>query len=229
VAKKDKCQPLKFENSVEGTEDDFKPTEIDPSEDFVNSKGIVFEGEDETFIRGESTIMEFKDQDTNNSETIFSLFNLRNAITNAFSAAGWVSTNVRDAIVESYNKAVNDVDGKGRYIKQLTHNGAVADGTFFGVTENIPGNSTPISFPRDCVLEELVFSNNLSTADFTLYLRKGSITATPFATYSRTNTLTFSEVSINESITAGTILYVEYQDDGINSRDVFIDLYIRNA
>lgn len=133
--------------------------------------------------------------------------------------------NLTTGIIEAKAEAT----GKARFIKQLTHNGAVADGTFFGVTENIPGDSTPISFPRDCVLEELVFSNNRSTADFTIYLRKGSTTATPFATYSRTNTLTFSEVSINESITAGTSLYVEYQDDGGNSRDVFIDLYIRNA
>lgn len=224
MAKKDKVQPLKFENSVEGTEDDFKPTEVDPSEDFVNAKGIVFEGEDETFIRGESTVMEFKDQDTNNSGSIFSLFQLRNALNNFFSAVDWVSDNVRDAIIEARDTAT----GKARFIKQLTHNGAVADGTFFGVTENISGDSTPISFPSNCVLEELVFSNNRSGADYTIILRKGSTTATPFATYSRTNTLSFSETGINETISAGTPIYIEYQDDGVNARDVFIDLYIRN-
>jgi hypothetical protein len=223
MAKKDKCQPLKFENSTEGTEDDFQPTELDPTEDFVNTKGVVFEGEDETFIRGESTVMEFKDQDANNSGSIFSLFQLRNALNNFFSAVGWVSTNVRDAIIEARDTAA----GKARTSFVLMHNGVVTDGTFFGFSDLIPGDGTPISFGEASVVEGFIFSNNRSSADYTIYLRKGSETATPFATYTKTNTQRFSDNTLNESFAADEAIYVEYQDDGTNARDVGIVLLVR--
>lgn len=42
----DKVRPLKFETSIDGTEVDYLPTEANPSEDYIASKGLAFEGLD---------------------------------------------------------------------------------------------------------------------------------------------------------------------------------------
>ena len=102
----DKVKPLKFENATDGTEVDIRPTETDPTEDYTTSKGVAFENNDNQRIFGDAGTIKFEDQDTNNSSTIFSLFDLRNALTNAFSAVGIVATNVRDAIVEVFDRAI---------------------------------------------------------------------------------------------------------------------------
>lgn len=42
----DKIKPLKLETATDGTEFDFSPRELDPSEDFVATKGVAFENSD---------------------------------------------------------------------------------------------------------------------------------------------------------------------------------------
>jgi len=101
MAKVDKVKALKFENSVDGTEENNRPTQTDPSEDYLAAKGVAFENSDDTKIQGNAGTMEFLDQDANNSSTLFSLFDLRNALTNAFSAIGFIATNVKDAIIHA--------------------------------------------------------------------------------------------------------------------------------
>ena len=101
MAKVDKVKPLKFENSTDGTENDQRPTQTDPSEDHLAAKGVTFENNDDNKVFGDGGLMKFLDQDTNNASTVFSLFDLRNAVSNAFSAVGWAVTNVRDAILEA--------------------------------------------------------------------------------------------------------------------------------
>lgn len=46
----DKVKPLKIENSVNGTQNDEFPTEVNPSEDYIASKGVAFENSDNHFI-----------------------------------------------------------------------------------------------------------------------------------------------------------------------------------
>jgi len=60
MAKVDKVQPLKYENSVEGTQDDFKPTETDPSEDYLSARGMSFEGSDDYLAEKIGGILKFK-------------------------------------------------------------------------------------------------------------------------------------------------------------------------
>jgi len=96
----DKVRPLKIENSVDGTQDDFVQTETDPAEDYIAAKGMAFENNDSQRVFGDSGTIKFEDQDVNNNSTIFSLFDLRNALTNFFSSVGIAASNVRDAIVE---------------------------------------------------------------------------------------------------------------------------------
>lgn len=59
----DKVKPLKIEDSTNGTEFDMVPTETDPTEDYLATKGVAFENSDNTTIRGDAGVMKFKDTD----------------------------------------------------------------------------------------------------------------------------------------------------------------------
>ena len=116
----------------------------------------------------------------------------------------------------------------GRYALVLQHNGTVGNGTFFGYSNLINGLDTPIVIPRNSTLKDLSFSNANASADFTIYLRKNSSTATPFYTITKTNSDNFTEIDINELFSAGDLIYLEYQDNGTNASDVGIVLFFRN-
>ena len=64
--------------------------------------------------------------------------------------------NVQDAIEEAYNNAPGKI---ARYTITLTHNGAVGNGTFFGYSNLIPGDASPILFPFASTLTEFTFTN----------------------------------------------------------------------
>lgn len=136
---------------------------------------------------------------------------------------GFTANESQSAIEEAQATA----EGKARYTIILTHNGTVGGGTFFGYTELIPGNNSPIIIPKNSLMEELTFTNNKTGADYTIELRKNSTTATPFHTISKTNTQYFIEDGINESFSAGDRIYIKYVDDGSNARDAAIMLFMR--
>lgn len=137
--------------------------------------------------------------------------------------ADFDADNLTDGIIEAKAEAT----GKARFIKTLTRNNNMVDGEIFGVTENIPGDTTPISFPRNTILEEVQFQNNRTT-DFQLVFRLGTLTATPFLTIDETGVSSASEININQAIPAGTPIFIEFVQTGQRIRDSFIDLYIRN-
>ena len=116
----------------------------------------------------------------------------------------------------------------GRYALTLIYNGTLSNGTFIGYLNTVNGLDTPIIIPRDSTLKDLTFSNRISGADYTLYLRKNSPTATPFETITKTNTKTFTHLDIDEVFAEGDTIYIEYQDDGQNANDASIVLFLRN-
>lgn len=59
----DKTRPLKIEDTGSGGMNDFLPTEMNPSEDYVSAKGIALEESDNTRIEGNSGVMNFRDTD----------------------------------------------------------------------------------------------------------------------------------------------------------------------
>jgi len=134
--------------------------------------------------------------------------------------------NVQDAIEEAYNNAPGKI---ARYTITLTHNGAVGNGTFFGYSNLIPGDASPILFPFASTLTEFTFTNKKNKADYTLKFRKNSTTATPFYTVSKVNTQFFSDANVNETFAAGDTIFVQYQDDGANARDVGIVLFLQRV
>lgn len=95
----DKVRPLKIEKSGEGTEIDPFPTETDPSEDYLASKGLALENSDSTVIYGDSGVMKFKDTE---KTTPHSLDNLLDAEFEDFDPTGTslISTKTGPAIRE---------------------------------------------------------------------------------------------------------------------------------
>lgn len=69
----DKIKPLKLEETTNGTEFDMNPTETDPTEDYIASKGVAFENSDNTTIRGDAGVMKFKDTDVTTEKSLLEL------------------------------------------------------------------------------------------------------------------------------------------------------------
>jgi hypothetical protein len=69
----DKVKPLKIEDSTNGTEFDMVPTETDPTEDYLASKGIAFENSENTTIYGDAGVMKFKDTDVTTEKSLIEL------------------------------------------------------------------------------------------------------------------------------------------------------------
>jgi len=134
--------------------------------------------------------------------------------------------NVQAAIEYTYDNAPGNV---ARFTITLLNNGTVSNGTFMGYSELIPGDATPIVLPRDCLFTEFTFSNNKTKADYTLLFKKNATGATPFYSISKVNTQFFFDTTPNESFLAGDQIYVQYQDDGQNARDVALVLFFRNV
>lgn len=125
--------------------------------------------------------------------------------------------------IREFNKDIPAV-----YTITFTHNGTISNGNYFGVTENISGDDTPVVIPLKSELISFAFSNNKTNADFTLLFKKNSIAATPFLSVSRTNTQLFAQSLVTpEQFVAGDRIFIQYQDDGTNASDVSLNLFFR--
>lgn len=74
----------------------------------------------------------------------------------SFSNLNYVSTNVKDAIIESKNLAL----ARPRFTLLTTFNGTVSANQWLGYNELLPGNTVPIVVPVKCRLKEITFSWN---------------------------------------------------------------------
>jgi hypothetical protein len=137
----------------------------------------------------------------------------------------FASDNVRDGIIEAREEAL----GLPRFTLNLSYNGVIANNTFIGYLNTIPGNTTPVTFPFDCVVEEFTFSNSRTGADYTLEFRKNTTGGAAFFDISKVNTQFFSDITISETFSAGDSIYIKYKDDGRNAKDVVIVLYFRRT
>ena len=130
---------------------------------------------------------------------------------------------VQEAIGSGVSTALNTP----RFSIPLIYNGTVSNNEFIGYSNLLPGDATPIVIPIDSFLEEYTFSNNKTTADFTIELRRNGTTATVFNSVSKVNTQQFVETGINQVFDQGDNIYVKYIDDGTNAQDVTILLILR--
>lgn len=133
-----------------------------------------------------------------------------------------LATTVQEAVNSGVGTALNTP----RFSIPLVYNGTLSNNEFIGYSNLIPGDSTPIVIPIDCVMEEYTFSNS-NMADFTIELRKNSTTATVFNSTSKTDTDNFVASGINETFTQGDTIYIKYIDNGTNAQDAGIVLIFR--
>jgi hypothetical protein len=193
----DRTRPLKFESASRGgTEEDDVATLMDPSEDYANVKGVVFENNEDYRLETDGAgKLGYRDTTTGGDAGTHRAF-------------GDVSTQAEAA----------------RYTITLQSQGTIANGYFYGYSNNIPGDSTPVIIPANSTLLEFTFANSQSTADYSLLFRKNGTGVATFYTVSKTNTQFFADDTINQTFLQGDEIYVQHQTDGQNSRDVAIVL-----
>lgn len=159
----------------------------------------------------------------------FTLNSVPDALSVPFDAdtSGMVSEEVNSAIIEAYDNAQTALTTP-IYTINLSNNGIVSDGFFYGYQNTIPGDATPIIIPRDSEFTGFTYSNTNSGADYTLIFRKNSTVATPFLSIARVNTQFFNYLLVTtESFTAGDEIYIEHQDDGGNASNAALILNFR--
>ena len=142
------------------------------------------------------------------------------------SDSDFTSSNAEDAIKEAGTLADAALNTP-RYSIVLQHNSTVSNNTFLGYDSLIPGDSTPIVIPIKSILTEYAFSNQRSSADFTIELRKNSTSAAPFDSESRTNSKTYVKSGLNQSFNIGDTVFIKYIDQGTNASDVVILLLFK--
>jgi len=96
----DKTRPLKIEDDTDGTQNNFGPTEMNPTEDYASVKGIALENEDTTLIdkAGDGQI-QFTDA-VNSVKKVSDLLDAKQEVFDN-STNGFVSTTTQDAIEEA--------------------------------------------------------------------------------------------------------------------------------
>lgn len=136
------------------------------------------------------------------------------------------ATNLQDAVFAN-DGAASTALNTPRFAIPLQYNGNVGDATFFGYSNLLPGDATPIVIPIKSELFEFSFSNSKSTADYTLEFRKNSTTGSVLYTVSKSNVQFFADVAISINFEVGDTVYVKYLDDGTNASDVGLVLFFK--
>lgn len=223
----DKVKPLKMENTaLGGTQNDPFPTEVNPSQDYIASKGVAFENSDNRTIDLDgSGNIQFKDF---TETTYVTVRQLRTALNNIFSNSGngFTSTNVQSAIEEARSTAVS----KARFALTFTHNGTVGNNTWLGFSELVPSNTTPIIVPINCILSELAMSFAGANVDGVLLIYKNGTTNPTNVIYSNTFTnqnLYKLMTGLNLSLVAGDQLRAQWQDTGDNPNDAALQWFFK--
>lgn len=136
----------------------------------------------------------------------------------------YTADTVQEAMVETANVA-NDALNLPIFTIVLQHNGTVSNGTVIGYDSLIPGDDTPIVVFKKAEFVGFTFSNNKSSADYTLQFRKNSLANSPFYTISKVNTQYFTQVlPTPELFQAGDLIFVTYIENGTNASDVVVVL-----
>lgn len=220
----DKVKPLKIETSVDGTENDFFQTEVSPSEDYIASKGLALENNDNRTIDLDgSGNIQFKDA---TETTAITVRQLRTAINNLFdnTSNGFTATNVQTGIEEAKNTAT----GLPRFTIVTSFNGTVSNNQWLGYNELIPGNVTPIVVPVKCKLTEISVSFNGSSVDGRLDVYKNGTNPGDIVV----NTFTFTNVNTSQTVTGlnvslnpGDNIRGRWIDSGENPSDMAVVYY----
>lgn len=143
--------------------------------------------------------------------------------------AGFVSTDVQAAIIE----AKNNVLGVTRFTILLTNNGSFTNGQWVGYTELLPGNNTPIIFPRACSIKEVSFTNTNVNIQGKFDFRRGLITNPIYRTWtinSGASTKYQNLTGIDDAFAAGEPVFIQWTKTAGNTpSDIALILYVQNS
>lgn len=122
----------------------------------------------------------------------------------------FTATEVQSAIEEARNSIV----GKTFSIT-LSNNGTISNNQWVGFTEVIPGDSVPFYLHRNCVLEDIIFSNNRNCdVDFDFY-KNGTAGGNIIKTWSIRNLQYTSLTSQTDAFVASDLLRIRARTSGL--------------
>lgn len=140
------------------------------------------------------------------------------------STNGYTADNVQDAIEEGVSLALQTPI----FPLSLLWNGTVSNGKWYGYSNLLPGDETPIVIPSKSEFIGFTWSNGNTGADFTLHFKKNSTGAADFLSDSRTNTQFYNYFLVTpELFLAGETIFIQHEDDGTNANDVGFILIFR--
>lgn len=193
----DKVRPLKIEKAGDGTEIDPFPTETDPSEDYLASKGIALENSDATIIYGDSGVMKFKDTQ---KTTAHSLDNLLDAEYEDFDPTGTSLTSTKTGPAIRELAAGGGTGASPGF--SFGRSGNVTSGSYLN-NESVPSNVTgrPVDLDSSKITQISV-SNELSNTFEIVIEEHDGTTYTELCTISLTAQRTKKQIySVN--VTSG--------------------------
>jgi hypothetical protein len=167
----DKVKPLKIETAIDGTQTDPFPVETNPTQDYLATKGIAFENNNNRiFDLDGSGNIQFKDL----VETAYmQLWKLRRAIYEIFDPTGsdLVSTNSEHAIKEVRNK----IDSSASPGFSFGRTGVLNTGTWLQC-ETAPSNISGrwVYFSNAEIRNVFVSSENISTYSLDIMYHDGN-------------------------------------------------------
>lgn len=188
----DKVKPLKLEDSTSGTELNFLPTEVDPSEDYIAGKGFAFENLDTVYFKKSGSDIVVKDLTLG---TEYTLNALRTALSNSFdnTTNSFVATNVQAAIEEARDTA----QGLARATVVAGYGGQ-AKGKYLEFFKGLSSDTSPYVFSEDATIKAVSCSFS-ATPIGTIILYINSI---QIDVYTMT-ALTYVESGLSFNVNAG--------------------------
>lgn len=130
---------------------DWVATELNYKTQFLSAKGLSFQNSDVVAVWGDSISNQLYFSDT--VSATYTLTQLRTAEYNAFTYAGFISTNVRDAIVEAANKGKS----AGRYTINFGYGGQ-GKGQWFEIFKGLSSDTSPFVVPLSSTIKEVTAS-----------------------------------------------------------------------
>ena len=128
------------------------------------------------------------------------------------------STNVNDAIDELDAEKTSII---ARAKREFIHNGSVSNNEWFGRSELIPSDETPLGIPWDCTLTEITFSNKDTSVEGQILLYINGVLAGTYTVNTGTKKTAYFYPSL--SLNAEDELSAQWNDQGTNPSDASID------
>lgn len=115
-----------------------------------------------------------------------------------------------------------------RYTLTFQHNGTVGNGTFYGYSNLLSGDSTPVLIPVNSILKGFSYSNRNSSADYALEFRRNTTGGAAFyTTPNKVNVQFFTETIPDQTFNAGDQIYIKHIDQGGNASDAAIVIFLQ--